>query len=953
MRRADVEARMTQEASRLRVQEDVLRDALKKETELRGTARTRQKEVELELNERRGANEDMQRKIEAKKKSLNLLKMRISDLRKQVDENSSNERKTTQTYHEHNTTVRELERELFDLNIESERMKDELESKMEKKQRLFMETEEVKDRCLRESQRADVQRIALEQSLKHQAMEKHPLDTKYQDILQEYADTKAEMSTQQDVHDQTKIEYEKRIYDEEAANNQLVQDIAMKATSETELAADLAEETDAKDVLLRQIEDQDQLCLELGKRLHRLESAFVVMSEELKAKDLECVELVQETETITSDSQVMAAKLETEQESTRKLTQWAQKERVAMERLESKLETLRSNEAAHNLAVKQDEADTERMKFKLDDLTRLIKTTKADMHEALAEVDFKKEKLDELSGVLKHDTSRFSKIAIAVDKIQRELTERTSAFEKKHKMFTMAKNDLEGKIGEKDDEIQRLGSILKKSDGEVANMQGMMEEAAETAERTRLELDSKIVGLMEMNEDLRVEMRTQHDRNARLAEDIGTTKTRCGNASKRMSANETKAAEIARLNADEMDELTRRLQQEAEKVHDLEAALSKDTNELTRLQAEFDAIDHEKRRYQTGVRDEKHDADEISRKLEDNKEEELDRLKRIEDQEGERDRLTAHDEEKDDMLYDLKTAVTKNSNAVDTMKKSLHDAEVREADMYSQQSIDQSKIADLETELKAQEEQHVQDANAVKLKIIQLQDALQEKIHTVNKLEKAVASMKAHGLSLQMRLEQTESESSHCQRSYENMLDEEQGGIASVRNEVEKLTRELVHLRQIHLKKEELVADLNVKINEMKSENETMLAEAYRKDRQAHNSEIGVQRLTIREREMLETIDDLQETSVELRLQSRNGEHNEQDLRRLLNELNSENKVMRHQIAEKMKTERVLLLELEASRHHINDATGHALAEKRAEIAVEELLHENNDDGATMVIEDK
>ena len=64
----------------------------------------------------------------------------------------------------------------------------------------------------------------------------------------------------------------------------------------------------------------------------------------------------------------------------------------------------------------------------------------------------------------------------------------------------------------------------------------------------------------------------------------------------------------------------------------------------------------------------------------------------------------------------------------------------------------------------------------------------------------------------------------------------------------------------------------------------------------------------------------------------------------MLVEILNENKVMKHQIAEKNKAERILLVELEAERHHVNDLTGHAVAEKHAEEALEKVLHKNNDD---------
>merc|ERR1719450_1429324 len=123
-------------------------------------------------------------------------------------------------------------------------------------------------------------------------------------------------------------------------------------------------------------------------------------------------------------------------------------------------------------------------------------------------------------------------------------------------------------------------------------------------------------------------------------------------------------------------------------------------------------------------------------------------------------------------------------------------------------------------------------------------------------------------------------------------------------------------MRQSDLNKDEEVMAMESKLSERQSENETL---------------ISVERLTVKERDMLQTVQDLGETVVELKLQQRETEHAEQDYHRQLVELENENKLMKHQIQEKMKAERILLLELEAQRHHVNDSSGHATADKHAE----------------------
>ena len=268
--------------------------------------------------------------------------------------------------------------------------------------------------------------------------------------------------------------------------------------------------------------------------------------------------------------------------------------------------------------------------------------------------------------------------------------------------------------------MHRLEALMKKSDNEVDNMQSMMEESAERAEHQRVKFAEKIATLDERNHDLTNELRQQMVRNERNQEDLQNSEARIKDIGKRMTANETRAAEIAKINSEEIQELQQRLQDESEKVHAETAMLNKEKSDLTRIQGEFDSEDHEKRRCQNDLRQEKHDLDDMARRLEDNKEVELDRLKRIEDLEQEKNRLQKHVDVKDDTLHACKSALARSGNKTETLKKELHDAEVRENDMYSQQTIDARTVHGLEGELKVQEEQHIQDANCVKLKIVRL-----------------------------------------------------------------------------------------------------------------------------------------------------------------------------------------------------------------------------------------
>jgi len=939
LKQSDKESALNQAASRLRASEKVLKERLQAEQRRHEREKRTLKEQEGQLKLRQQQNNDRLRKMETNQKSMTLLEMRIRDLQNQMAETNEHEHKTSDKTLETNRKVRELERELLNLGMDNSKLADELEDKLERKDKMFQSAEKSKDESLRGKQRADVQAIALEHELMAQSLKKGPLDEKYANTLEEYRETQNEMTTMQELFTQTKLELAKRLSDEEDANNLLVAEIAEKAKSESYLAADLAEELAAKEVLIAQMEDKDGLCLEMGKRLHKMEYSFVELSRELKDRDGETEGLMQTVEKMKSASKVLHAKLEMEQNSTRKLVSWTQMERLTADELDQKLLELRNNESSHLLTVKQEEAMGERLREKLKETCGLVSTTREALQNCLAEKDFKSEKVKEVDGNLTLLNEKFSKTSALVEKLNNMLNDRTRSFDSKHKAFLFAKNELQGTICEKEDELNRLSARMNKSEDQVNNTQQMLEEAALASEHERIVKSEEINAFDELNVQLESELRQQTNRNKLMETDLSNSEDRIKFASGRMIGNDDKASAMAKLNAEELLELQKRLKKESSSLTDLSSLFNKNKTNLASLIARFDAEDHMKRRLQLNLRNEKHEHNTISAQLEDNKEKELDRSKRIQEYEAERGRLQGHSNNKNNSLESLKGKLTDAVERLDMLKKELHDAEVKESDYLSRQSIDQSTIHQLKGEISIQGEQHAQDANSVKLKIVQLQDALTEKTHTVEKLERAVASMWQRANSLQLRLEQTEAEAAHCQTSFARMLDEEQKDVGALRGDNEQLSRAIMSLRQEDLSKDEVVLGLESKLSEYRSENETLTSEAYRKDRQANTDTISVQRLTVKERDMMQTANDLQEDIVELKLRARGTEHSEQEFHRTLVELENENKLMKHQIAEKMKAERTLLLQLEAQRYHVNDTSGHPGADKRAEEALELLLH--------------
>jgi len=239
------------------------------------------------------------------------------------------------------------------------------------------------------------------------------------------------------------------------------------------------------------------------------------------------------------------------------------------------------------------------------------------------------------------------------------------------------------------------------------------------------------------------------------------------------------------------------------------------------------------------------------------------------------------------------------------------------------------------------------DARAVKMKITELQDALQEKVNAVDQLSRATQATKVKARHLQDRLEQTEAEAAQAQQTFEKMIDEEQLTSTQLRAELEKATRHETTMRSQLMNKQEKLQMIQAKLSEKQSETEVLQHEVYAKGREAHSSELELEKLTSRERDMMDSIKDMEETVVELKMQQREREKVEHDLKRNVKATLTDNNMMRRQVQEKVKTEQILLTELEAKRLGVTSTSGKSSADvaahRRAEESLMSLMHDLND----------
>lgn len=224
--------------------------------------------------------------------------------------------------------------------------------------------------------------------------------------------------------------------------------------------------------------------------------------------------------------------------------------------------------------------------------------------------------------------------------------------------------------------------------------------------------------------------------------------------------------------------------------------------------------------------------------------------------------------------------------------------------MLQEQHNNRVEKQDLENDLKGQENQHLADARAVKMSIISLQDALMEKVNTVEQLVKMTQSTKVKAKELQQRLEATEAAAAQSQRRYEKMLQDEQRSTAAMRATIGNKERSIGMLQQDNARRQEKMDTLEVTLNESSNRGEILKSDAYTKRKEADMVGEQLEKKVARERDMLKVINGKEEDIARVRLAQRESDKEENELRKRLKQAQFENKMLRNQVSEKMKVRR-------------------------------------------------
>ena len=467
--------------------------------------------------------------------------------------------------------------------------------------------------------------------------------------------------------------------------------------------------------------------------------------------------------------------------------------------------------------------------------------------------------------------------------------------------------------------IAQLKNGLMLNDVKIKDLSEMLQNASESAEQNKQSLTRRVSDLVNSNKLLEEEIKQERRRGEDLENDLIACERRLEESLAKLAAQERTAEGLSEINAKDQELLMKRLKEHTAEVEKLNAERCRVQADIREWETKLEDEKLEKNRAEKHLREEKRLTDKLRSQLEERLNAELEQKSRIKMLTEHNKNLDKELEEKTEEESKLKIELDEYTSQVDILTTEVREQELKNKELSTVQDENRNKIHDLESALKKQEQQHLADARAVKLSIISLQDALVEKVNTVEHLVKTTQQTKAKAKGLQEQLDATERAAASNQKRFESELQDEQRLAAKLRGEIDAKRRELKTLTESIEVKGEKIANLEITLRESSNQSEILKSEASTKRKEAEMMEDALEAKTSREREMIEQIASREEEIAKIRLSKRERQKREAELKKQLKAAQFENKLLKNQIQEKMKAERYLLAELEAQRLHISE----------------------------------
>merc|ERR1740133_520283 len=879
----DREADLQQQCLEKQANEEVLKERLAYETKQRQDTTKVLKRLQGETAKFKHHSRGAEIKIEGNMKNVTVLQMRIRNLQTRLEEQTDQGKYVIERSHAKNIIVRELESELMTLVAENRSLTDKIERIAEQKVLLEQLTMKFMDTLVKDTAIANVNIVALNHDLTSIGLDHEPLQWRYKDLMDLYAQTEEKMLFNQKENELRKKQLTEELKNEENSNNQLVEEIAQKSMVDSGLLQDMAEEQSAKEMLMSQLDDKHKLCLEIQKRLHGMNQVFTETSNALKNRDGENGDLINMCENLKSSVKVLTAQAKLGNEMSTKLAVWAREERADADRLRIKFDILDDNKSTVKMLEAEDTETKYMLKRKLKDKIAMINGVKSDLYHVMALYDDTKNKFENVQLDAEGYKMKYAKEAARDDK----------AFE---------------------------------------------------TEQIRNGYTAQIIKGDERSLDLQTDLRQQLNKNTIIQTDGENSETRIINANKRQFEAVEVSVELKNLNIESAGKLQLQLKEELDKFLANTKAVEKLHVRRAELVAELELTDHGRRSVIMKFRNLKHEDEDAVQKLENGKEELLQRTKMLEGLDQERGRMQSRVDEKELVNAQLVKSLAFNKEKLDDLKKSIALAESAEMDFFSAEEVDKTNIARIERLIRNAESQHGTDGNKVRLKVTQLVGMLELKKETVVKLEIGVARLRHHNDSMEMDCEQTEQEENTKDTSYKRKVDFSRIKNSKYREEIDRITADMSRLQRTELSKNEKVRLYGDKLHENVLNQNNMLSDSYRTNSKFHDSQAHVESLRVNERVMQEETSNLKKDVTQLKFEEHEETAEITELQLEINDIVCQNGHFKAQMRGYAQRENVLLLRVEAERNGIRTSTGHAEADKHAEEALLSLLNQTNAD---------
>jgi len=512
------------------------------------------------------------------------------------------------------------------------------------------------------------------------------------------------------------------------------------------------------------------------------------------------------------------------------------------------------------------------------------------------------------------------------DRVQVHLKEKTKQLMLEEHQAKLALNELQNTLRARTDSVVQFKNGLMLNDVKIRDLTEMLENASVSAEKNRQILSKRSSEISQANKLLEDEISQEKSRGAMLEQDLVNVEGRLRSSLAQLKAQESTAEGMAGVNSADQEMVMRRLQEQTLKTELLNQQRAQVLAEIRSWTTKLEDEQVEKNRAQKNLKQEKSVTNKLRDQLESELDRELEQKSRMKMLEKHNKTVDGELESRTDALAKATMELDDYSGQNDIIGMELREQELKNEELRSVQSANNSKINSLQTALKTQEANHLADARAVKMSIVTLQDALMEKISTVEMLVRQTQSIKAKSAELQTRLSSTEQSAADSKARFEDMLQEEQRLSASLRGVKENKMRDKALLAESIQRKDYRVEALQATMKESINKGEILKSDVSTKRKESEMMADQLEKKEALEQQMSAAIVTKEDNISKLRQDARERQKREAEISKSVKQAQFENKLLKKQLQEKMKAERYLLAELEGLRLHVTSNKNSASA---------------------------